>query len=157
MSSFTLCWFAQIHWTLFYHHAAVLLLPGLFWGRSFLPGPHWHCCWEASYPRRPWNLVVCGLDPAHHWQPNAQRLQQLVYLLLSSTAECDWELCPILCRYYLLNIENSRELATTCLWYWVCELACSKRIWISAVQSEVQGCPRIATELPNEDNFDILF
>lgn len=88
--------FAQILRTLLHHHAVVLLLPGLFWGRSFLPGPHRHSCREAAHLGRPGNLVVCGLDLAYYWRPDAQWLQQLVHLLLRLTAEYYWELWPVL-------------------------------------------------------------
>lgn len=74
--------FPQVHWTLFHYHTAVFLLPGLFWSGSLLPGPHWHCCWQTANAGWSWNLVVCWLDPAHHWWAYAQRLQQLVHLLL---------------------------------------------------------------------------
>lgn len=102
---------AQIHRTLFHHHAALLILPRLFWGWSFLPGPHGHRGWEAAHPGRSWHLVVCRLDPAHHWRPDAQRLQQLVHILLSVAAECDWG--HFSGRSYQLNTTSSGGLASS--------------------------------------------
>lgn len=81
------CFLWQIHWTLLYHHSAVLFLPGLFWSWSLLPWPHRHCSGEAAHFGRTGNLVVCRLDPANHRWPDAQRLQQLVHLLLRRTAK----------------------------------------------------------------------
>ncbi|MEQ2183213.1 hypothetical protein GOODEAATRI_030390, partial [Goodea atripinnis] len=71
-----------IHRTLLHHHTAVLLLPGMLRRRPLLPGPHGHSSGEAAHPRRPGNLVVRGPDPAYYRRADAQRLQQLVHLLL---------------------------------------------------------------------------
>lgn len=82
----------QIHRTLLHHHAAVLLLPGLLRRRPLLPGPHRHGCGEAAHSGRPGNLVVRGPDLAHYRRSDAQRLQQLVHLLLRRAASaCRWE------------------------------------------------------------------
>ncbi|KAG7489270.1 TM2 domain-containing protein 2 [Solea senegalensis] len=77
----------QIHRTLFHHHTAVLLLPGLLRCRPLLPGSHRHRRREAAHSGGFGDLVVRGSDPAHHWRPDAQRLQQLVHVLLRPTAE----------------------------------------------------------------------
>ncbi len=140
--------FAQIHRTLFHHHTAVLLLPGLFWGRSFLPGPHRHCCGEAAHPGRPGNLVVCGLDPAHNWWPDAQWLQQLVHLLLRPTTECDWGLCPLLIQILSVKSWELQSVGLSLPWLGICGLACSKGIYSSAVQSGVQRRPQDSYRVP---------
>lgn len=72
----------QVHGALLHHHAALLLLPGLLRGRPLLPGPHGDGGGEAADPGGSGHLVVRGPHPAHHWGADAQRLQQLVHLLL---------------------------------------------------------------------------
>lgn len=72
----------QVHRTLLYNHAALLLLPGMFRRRPLLFGAHWNSCREATDPGRTRDLVVCRPDFAHHWRADAQWWQQLVYCIL---------------------------------------------------------------------------
>lgn len=73
----------QVHGALLHHHAALLLLPGLLRGRPLLSGPHGDGGGQAAHPGGPGHLVVRGPHPAHHREPDAERLQQLVHLLLT--------------------------------------------------------------------------
>uniref|UniRef100_A0A3Q2UQI7 TM2 domain containing 2 n=1 Tax=Fundulus heteroclitus TaxID=8078 RepID=A0A3Q2UQI7_FUNHE len=100
----------EIHGTLLHHHAAVLLLPGMFRRRPLLPGPHGHGGGEAAHPGGPGNLVVRGPDPAHHRRPDAQRLQQLVHLLLRTAEPPPPPPPELLCLIFIsLNRKNWTE------------------------------------------------
>ncbi|MED6279025.1 hypothetical protein CHARACLAT_030231 [Characodon lateralis] len=81
--------------------------------RPLLPGPHGHSSGEAAHPGRPGNLVVRGPDPAYYRRADAQRLQQLVHLLLR-TAEHATEVQPHLCLIFIsLNLKNWTEVESS--------------------------------------------